>query len=771
MIIARRYRFKKHKDQPFDIPYGEGCDLEDSGDPQCWIVRNHDRGETTGCNKPFYQIVFMLEEQAPYRAEELSLSIDSTAFRGRERQNLNDLYFDCDRSMWYQRTYRLESGEVDSMHAAQSITTAGVFRVVARVKRTGMVVDRTPFIYALPKNVSVPQYRIMLEDLAYLSDALIVSDHSAIGVGKIDNDKRFLGQWIQALSQALMVLINSRDAAVKLVKRYIRTEIQKVRNYDARVLRSYLMHGSSGKVDGICYEESHDTFENRMIKSALQQIMRYLDKACLPQPEEQKVDRGILRLTSEEQQQIEISRRRRQQRLEEQERARVGLQTVVDDVRHRIHVLLQMDWFRDLPDTKGFHYPIPCTPRFKYDRNYSQVYNLLSLVFNKHYMLSGNLDVNAYGVTKVEAIYEYWVFFKILYSLYEMGFQLNQEERQSISSHFRRYIDGTGHPEGYVISMCKKRNERENITIEVGFNCRIGNYTSPPDVHDYLTPDYYIRMSIADENHWYFFDAKYKCFSTDGVHLDDSFDLNTEVCRVAIRKYIVRMKEYLSKDDRYSGTKNSIRGSYIIGPDIQGRKDEQGVALLHLFGAESIDVRSGESATTAQADNTYGRPNHRYGAVSVRPGHDAELKLLLQLIFEYHEGILDVCWECGSTDVKATMSKANSRVHYLTCARCGAFRVDSFCYGCHGRIVKRANGNYHHRIPGEQWAFYCPACGKGIQRRSPAPVHAYIPSTSFTHQMGSTYYDNETPNRRIYSAANDEEALYSGHVDRRRSGY
>ena len=405
------------------------------------------------------------------------------------------------------------------------------------------------------------------------------------------------------------------------------------------------------------------------------------------------------------------------------------------DTTPQILRFLESDWFEKVRDTVNQGY-FRETPKFRMNKNYRNIYRSARELLMRHPVLSSSFTLNAYGVKSTQAIYEIWVFQKILAYLLTMGFEIINHDtgNTSIRMDFDRYLRTEMTSEGYEVELNKPVDADYSINVKIGYNCRFDKYK----------PDIYMVVYGPDNcKHWYFFDAKYNVFGDDKTE-GYCYNVYEMIYDVSIKKYIWSIRDDYDKGD------NRIMGSYIICSRINMHGNLS--SDDRLFGScEGILSRNRDLAKEDVEASTVmdyvqlkeheqiknSLPAHRYGAIQLSPENDIELITLFQLIFEYLETDaqerknqnaptknLSVCWRCGSTDldVITTMTASGFPKYYTTCKKCGTFRVENHCsrnpktFKCNRAINKYRIGNYHHRISEDKdslWYFECPRCADG----------------------------------------------------------
>lgn len=763
-IVPYQVRFEADSDSregkyTVSKPTAEMREVPLSKDGTYYEIHTHDRGVGSGENPdPFYyQIAFRIEDPSPYQIEELTLSLDSFMYRDPSQLAGSNLYcepetkYNLQANLWYQPSryvwqkgeWRVAANTDKKALPVDCITASGVFRIV--VLAGGAVVQEEPWVYILPSSISKEDYCEMLNDLVDLHERLIAKESSSVGVDKqtvFEYEKNHLQTNIHILKQCQDLLYQIMQIpSEQLGKRYGKTYINKVKKYDSKVVKDYIRFGCSGKVMGIEYYEDHDTYENRVIKSVLRRVTaRFVEKKISP-PDSSSIDEQVERIMAEEISESSKNARKRDELAEfadvmkedirtslVQKKSLWKLEKELLQVSNDLAAILSDSWFSAVSDI-SYVSEIKETPKFIHNPYYAQLYHLILQLMREHPLLS--FDSNAFGITSTETVYEYWVFYKMLYQLQTVGFSV--EYNESLLEHFNSFLDNLsngGKVKGYSVR-ATRMIKGQPFTIEFG-NERtfaVGSEWNGEKIYP-LTPDYYFRVVHQRKrkgtyNYWYFFDAKYRCFSATDQSKENYLQL---IYDVSVAKYISRMSVILNNNVDEFGSQNHVAGSFLIMADV----DDSYIALSRngrLFGGtESIfqkNIKLLPNLTSGEGiDNTkYQLPHHRYGGIQLTPSHDEELGILFQLIFELLEteryGIygptLNVCWRCNSDEVER-VEKKTARGHSkfaVRCTKCNEFRFETHCRKCGSSIIRHASNNYHQKVLelSNRWVIQCPGCG------------------------------------------------------------
>ena len=395
--------------------------------------------------------------------------------------------------------------------------------------------------------------------------------------------------------------------------------------------------------------------------------------------------------------------------------------------------LLSDKWFDGITDIVDVP-ALKLTPKFQSNVYYADIYQLITERLTKHPILASDFDINAFGVNSTQLVYEYWVFYKILNQLQKCGFVV--KNAQKLTTSFQELIQNrkTTEKKSGISIEAVRGDGSSQILIEVGYEKNFSS-TKVPGTNRKIqrTPDYFLRIKNGAQSHWYFFDAKYKCFTSQDQS-NSKIPYRQEVYDVALSKYIYDLGRIFESEEEYAC--DEIKGSYVIMANIDDLPSEL-AENNRLFGDSysilDTQIQKGNIPITSSIiDNVSGIPAHRYGAIALIQDNDKELVSLIQLIFEYLEANksdqhanLHYCWNCNSSAEverieKETAGSSETRKlikYYVTCKSCNAFRVDNHCVSCGKSIIKHTMGNYHKwddSVENSQWGFLCPDCGSPV---------------------------------------------------------
>jgi hypothetical protein len=120
-------------------------------------------------------------------------------------------------------------------------------------------------------------------------------------------------------------------------------------------------------------------------------------------------------------------------------------------------------------------------------------------------------------------------------------------------------------------------------------------------------------------------------------------------------------------------------------------------------------------------------PDHRFGAVFLRPGELDDLRRLLGMLLnmvtlpqlkgeiESEDRSATRCFQCGGNlDWKETSTHTGAPKYECTCGSCGEFYVFTHCALCNRRLVKCDMYWSYHSLVGQIGNVRCPRCGTSL---------------------------------------------------------
>jgi hypothetical protein len=112
----------------------------------------------------------------------------------------------------------------------------------------------------------------------------------------------------------------------------------------------------------------------------------------------------------------------------------------------------------------------------------------------------------------------------------------------------------------------------------------------------------------------------------------------------------------------------------------------------------------------------FNKPEHRHGAVMLRPHDSSHLKRLVLMLIQFHLDRADVCGSCGSGPGQMLFEElptAGKRSkYYCHCKTCSFMSVKTICAECKNTIYKnQGSWTYHDLHPVDVWNIKCWRCG------------------------------------------------------------
>lgn len=128
------------------------------------------------------------------------------------------------------------------------------------------------------------------------------------------------------------------------------------------------------------------------------------------------------------------------------------------------------------------------------------------------------------------------------------------------------------------------------------------------------------------------------------------------------------------------------------------------------YGGDAVFYWEVESASEIR------KPEHRHGAVMVRPYDSTHLKRLVLMLIQFGLGVIDICASCGSgghdIQVQPEQTAGGNTKYLCTCRKCRFLSVRSLCAVCKQDIIKnQATWSYHDLHPVNPWNIKCWSCG------------------------------------------------------------
>lgn len=351
---------------------------------------------------------------------------------------------------------------------------------------------------------------------------------------------------------------------------------------------------------------------------------------------------------------------------------------------------------------------LPQSIVFNLNRDYRHVarlYNQIVTQWNLPDIMHDDQGDHRRGVVRMSDVYERWCFIEILnLLLQEFGFSPPTEkdwlERLTAA-----------------VQIDRRRRERVALTLvnrAWDVTCTLEYETKLPNPRggEGLFPDIQLSISVgekavvpdaANRTSFFLLDSKFRNF-TAAVSKHDS----TSTCAEGERLSPVLKATVKNYQELGSGT-------YILHASLQAIPEPVSLSLWadsSTYGGSSIFEWEAES------------PNHRHGAVLLRPARDRdELRRLMVMLMNI-SGFYSFCPSCCRRLVLNSRKTAGGREKYESkcatesCDMYGVPIVITSCVACHQALVKLGTYWTYHDFayqPGYNMA--CPSCGVSLTPR------------------------------------------------------
>ena len=283
-VFRSRFRPQRENEKSVGVPFGRMIEVwPDEADPgffetsDIYSIETHDRGMAGQETLEYYQIVFRVTDKEGYSDGEDFKLLIADPING-ERID-NQLIYDEENDLWYQKTIFDNKGRPTRDTAVDSITIAGNFRVnlIFHQGRKDEKIIQDIHILVMPSVISPDDYKIMLDDLLRVHERLVVKGSSAVGIGSYDKSRY---NTIPGTPEYDLMLWERLKAEIKSIRNLPATLLQKTykkmpqnktRRFDNRVMSSYAASGGQW-CEGAVYNDDHDIYENRIIKHVIRRM-------------------------------------------------------------------------------------------------------------------------------------------------------------------------------------------------------------------------------------------------------------------------------------------------------------------------------------------------------------------------------------------------------------------------------------------------------------------------------------------------------------------
>ncbi|AGX43116.1 molecular chaperone DnaJ [Clostridium saccharobutylicum] len=630
-------------------------------------------------------------------------------------ENYNNLKFNNDVECFYQETIGEDADQI-------GISKAGFFKVEIRNSER-KIVYTSEQILVKPSIISVEMYKQMVDMLLNINKDLVMQDFSNIYLN-IEGKKEDLSETVLNFLNNIENLIYNinKNPYVELVKEDAKVSYKKIKKISSKVIIEKELYPFKNKFMSEVARESKDTYENRMICSALLDIknlietnlnmnLNYINKInkdikittaqinsmCNTPIATQKMsasnaeERAILNLgrnNSSDRLPLPMRPHGNLEYFNDLERKLERLNNTIKLLKdckanwtssnNKIDAYLKLEIFKELKMTQKRREKWRTTQVFLHDLTYGKLYRKLkNFCEDSNYNLS-DLEEEQLNIKEVYDVFEIWLFFymaKIL--IQEQGWKI--EDNRNIIKNVNKYLIKNKTLYGFSIEFIHKLAHRQVNTIEENrVNMKlVYNKTIKLETGN-LRPDFTFIFNCRNVEKRFYLDAKYHNY-TNNKHafLDD-------IKNVAIEKYYLKL---LNTEDR-------AVGSFIVHCNNN----------FENFGGK------------ASKKNINTSPMHRCGSFSLIPDNSINFITWISLIMEWFYDEYNVCWNCGNTKPEEKqLSTFGGKIKYhYTCYDCGSFWVKNHCGTCDcNKIIKHdLPQKQYHIQTNEKWMMECPKCGE-----------------------------------------------------------
>lgn len=366
------------------------------------------------------------------------------------------------------------------------------------------------------------------------------------------------------------------------------------------------------------------------------------------------------------------------------------------------------------------------TQKFINDPNYKTAYSIFHEL-NENYHFS---ELNSpYSIIhqKVNDLYEYWIFIKILevlmliqkWELIEVNDKSSADAQREISVIISKILSTQNNAlqnSKLVFSHPLRNGKEAKLTFyynhEIWFKEKIG-------YSDHKTPDYHFVIEYKDDNnkltkYHFCLDAKYRNYNSQkGKWAED-------INKVCIDNYLNKLNTSLTQSDSHKGIEEKYIAAFIVHSDADSYSYWGG--NLHKL-LKIDDILEFDEISRGKRFSPKRYPKHRIGSFPLLPNSIEKVNLknfernlltFFTMIFEYHCKLYNVCWECGNVNPKEHDIKGDGISHcqYL-CENCNRFWVKYHCQNKenHHPLIKHKYNYHKESIHNTYFLVKCPECG------------------------------------------------------------
>jgi len=547
-----------------------------------------------------------------------------------------------------------------------------------------------------PEHLTVEQFHCMLDDMSHWVFSALASPIKL----DIGHTERFTS--VLRSQQIILDLIGKRiDELGEILQRIAVAPRKQIRKQyypvahsagrqDAVTVRWMARNPADSRTLAFRNVSSYSVYENRFVLFFISQLERRLVF----------LQRIADRTVREKEKEIKDEKRYhnidRVRDLEKQRQEASGFGEKCLELRNRLHRFRNLEFLRGVafdPNQFCLNYPLALTQDFNYSRVFTFYRELgrekgIERLDRLRGFVEGLLSV---GVEATSKVYEYWIFFAIYNELLRLHFHPEGEDEllQVIDSDL---LTPRLKP-GSSVTLTGDKVLHGSMQIRLYYEREYGKRR---DGRPKACPD--VTMEVWRSKHLvarFIFDAKYKDYA-DPTGKNSEKGFYNDLSQVAT-KY---------QDGR------------LVSVGVIDKS--QGAFLLHVNTYDDWFENYGAFIQRSR-NGPWKRNAYRYGFVPVVPGNLKPLRTLLAMLFLIKlQADLDICWMCGSTDVRKEVYhsqygtiKENRRI----CQRCGHEWWVTPC-SCGFPLPK---GEFSFTLQHKSvqpsspcTGYFCPGCGKCV---------------------------------------------------------
>lgn len=594
------------------------------------------------------------------------------------RENYNRLSFDASTSYFYHKRLDEEEDEV-------GIRKAGFFIVKVYDVNNKIVYESKP-ILVKPSVISLKMYEDMVNMLLNINKEFVMQEYSNTylkgEVKKYDLSKEIL-EFLRSIEKQLFNI--NKNPNVELIKENKKINYNKIKRITRKVIIEKELYPFRDKFMSEVVLESENTYENRIIYLSLLDIKTLIDfnyEECIAFTN--KISKEICEINeliiSEIDKQYKINLEAKKNRLNYKLSLFNKKLNNWRECRSLISNYLNLDIFKQFKRKKPKRESLKSTQVFLHDISYGKIYRRLKKIHEDTNYILSDLEEEQINIKEVYEIFEVWTFFYMIKILIqEQGW--NIVNGRNIIKDSNNYIRKNGNLYGFYVELNHRLFKENMVTLKIVYNKTLYLKDST------LRPDFTFIFNCKNEEKTFYLDAKYHNY------LENKYEFSADLKKVAVEKYYSKL----------INTEYKSNGSFII----------------HCIDDDKFIYWGGRKNV-----------RHRVGGFSLTTLNSNNFLTWISLIMEWFYNEYNICWNCGSTNVKfdeiPTRGIRKKIKYHYSCNECGSFWVKSHCYFCEcDKIIKHdLPEKQYHELTNKKWMVKCPKCeSSGLEKTTKIKIN------------------------------------------------